>query len=81
MIKVLFFASLRDKAGQEQVDFESNGEVTVGEIKESLKAKNDNFQNALAGNVLSAVDQEMVNDAYVVSDGSEVAFFPPVTGG
>jgi molybdopterin converting factor small subunit len=30
---------------------------------------------------MAAVDQEMVDDLAMVSVASEVAFFPPVTGG
>jgi molybdopterin converting factor small subunit len=34
-----------------------------------------------AVHVMSAVNQQMVKDEEPVSDGDEVAFFPPVTGG
>jgi len=31
--------------------------------------------------ILVAVNQTVVNRSYTLSDGDEVAFFPPMTGG
>ncbi len=38
-------------------------------------------QTPLPGNLLCAVNMEYVSLLQSVSDGDEVAFFPPVTGG
>jgi len=35
----------------------------------------------LPDNILCAINLEYVNSAALVTDGDEVAFFPPVTGG
>jgi molybdopterin converting factor small subunit len=35
----------------------------------------------MPGNILMAVNQEYAEADQFVSDGDEVAFFPPVTGG
>ncbi|MEM8845227.1 MAG: MoaD/ThiS family protein [Pseudomonadota bacterium] len=71
-----FFASLRESLGQAevQVDFESN--LSVENVWNT-----STDHKPLAANTLCAVNQEYVNLAYVVQDGDEVAFFPPVTGG
>ena len=32
-------------------------------------------------NVMATVNMEYVKSSYVIRDGDEIAFFPPVTGG
>jgi molybdopterin synthase sulfur carrier subunit len=81
VIKVLFFASLRERLGCQSLDFPYQPNLTVAELKAQLKAKGDTWQQALEGAVLAAVDQDMVDDDRVIADNAEVAFFPPVTGG
>lgn len=36
---------------------------------------------AMPSNILMAVNQEYAESGQTVTDGDEVAFFPPVTGG
>ncbi len=81
MTKVLFFASLREQAQCDSLEVCLDHNITVAELKRKLIEKNDCLKRALNGNVLTAVDQEMVNDSFCIANGSEVAFFPPVTGG
>ncbi len=81
MINVLFFASIREKLQCESLIVDVPDHTTLAELKQQLKARGETWQAALSGNVLSAVNQEMVSDECVLSSGAEVAFFPPVTGG
>ena len=86
MIKVLFFASLREQlACQETVisaeELSNNNINTIELVIAFLIAQNPQWQNAFNSSVLSAVNQEMVNKTHPVNLGDEVAFFPPVTGG
>jgi molybdopterin synthase sulfur carrier subunit len=82
MIRVLYFASLRER-------LESAGETlsehpqTIAALRAFLAARGDAWREAFAGDqpVLAAVNQEMAADEQVLSDGDEVGFFPPVTGG
>jgi molybdopterin converting factor subunit 1 len=79
-IKILFFATLRDRAGQRQMSLELAEDARVGDLKNTLKAMNANLAPALES-VLVSIDREYASDEQVIPDGSEVAFFPPVSGG
>ncbi|WP_144395379.1 molybdopterin converting factor subunit 1 [Pleionea sediminis] len=81
MIKVLFFASLREKVGCDSMIFSLDDVTTVAELKKALIKYDPQFIPVLEGKVLSAVNQELVNDNFKIPDDAEVAFFPPVTGG
>ena len=75
-IKVRFFASLREQIGQAEMELPSDGVATVGDV----------WAQASAGaqppaEVLAAVNHITAGLDYPVSDGDEVGFFPPVTGG
>lgn len=81
MIKILYFASLRDKIGQaeEQMDYSGN----IAGLTDQLRARGASWSEVFADthSVLSAVNQEMAKPETAVTDGDEVGFFPPVTGG
>ncbi|MBP7079797.1 MAG: molybdopterin converting factor subunit 1 [Rhodocyclaceae bacterium] len=80
---VLFFAGLREAVGTSSFSFDLPPEVnTVGALREHLAAGSDRW-SALTRttNLRAAVNQLMVDMNAAVTDGDEVAFFPPVTGG
>lgn len=81
MIRIRYFASLRDKVGQEQEELDFGG--TIASLMALLRDRGAAWSDAFADNqsVLSAVNQEMAKPETEVSDGDEVGFFPPVTGG
>lgn len=79
-ITVLFFATLKEKAGQAsaEIDFPAGGRVA--DLKAALW---DRFP-ALPRNsatLLVAVNKEYAADGDPVPEGAEVALFPPVSGG
>lgn len=78
--KVLFFATLRDKAGGRSLDFELPPGTTVADLKARLVEEIPALGEALSIS-LTAVDQEYAADDQVIPDGAEIAFFPPVSGG
>ncbi|MDC9724560.1 MAG: molybdopterin converting factor subunit 1 [Gammaproteobacteria bacterium] len=73
-IQVKFFASLREKMGITETKIETAS--TAGEVWDMTT---NNADRPL--NVLVAVNLEYAQYDSQVSDGDEVAFFPPVTGG
>ena len=84
MIKVKFFASLRETLGVDEADLDYQpGLSTVAAVRDMLVSeKGAEWQEALVeNNVLMAVNQVMSDLSDPVEDGDEVAFFPPVTGG
>ncbi|EHY31975.1 MAG: molybdopterin converting factor subunit 1 [Sutterella parvirubra] len=84
MIRVLYFAVLRDAIGhaEDQVECPEGG-TTLGAVREALVARGEPWASAFANlkRIRGAVNQEMADDDEPVKDGDEVAFFPPVTGG
>ncbi|RAX03110.1 MULTISPECIES: molybdopterin synthase sulfur carrier subunit [unclassified Photorhabdus] len=81
MIKVLFFAQVRELVGTDSLDLD-NRYTTVDGLRTALISKGERWALALEdGKLLSAVNQSLVHGGYPLQDGDEVAFFPPVTGG
>ncbi|KMT66132.1 MoaD/ThiS family protein [Catenovulum maritimum] len=81
MIKVLFFAKLKEDLNSAGVELEFDS-ISVQALKQKLVELNPSWAKSLSqSNVLSAVNQTMVGSEFIVKAGDEVAFFPPVTGG
>ncbi|WP_432472323.1 MoaD/ThiS family protein [Amphritea sp. HPY] len=81
MINVLYFASLRETLGLAQSSHELTAGSSVAEFVDTLREQGDEWQQALSGQLLCSVNQEMVAMETILSDGDELALFPPVTGG
>jgi molybdopterin synthase sulfur carrier subunit len=81
-VSVRYFASIREAIGQggETVD---TAAATLGALRDELIARGGAHAEALARGkaVRMAVDQVMCEEAAPLREGSEIAFFPPVTGG
>ena len=83
-MKLLYFAWLKSKTGCAEEDVELPRDVsTVAELTAWLKQRSAGHAEALADEkaVRVAVNQSYAKPGDKVSDGDEVAFFPPVTGG
>ena len=83
MIKILYFASLREKLGTSGESLALPAGVNdVGGVLATLAARGGEWASlASVKNLKSAVNQDMARHESPVKDGDEVAFFPPVTGG
>jgi sulfur-carrier protein len=81
-ITVKYFASVRETMGRSSEAYACNA-ATLGALRLELIARGEPYAEALAaGKVLRmAMSQTMCDEAAVLVDGAEVAFFPPVTGG
>jgi len=81
MINVLFFAQVRELVGCDRLEI-TDTFTTVEALRQHLESKGGRFALALEpGKLLAAVNQTLVAFDHPLSDGDEVAFFPPVTGG
>ncbi len=83
-VKVLYFASVREKLGKDAEDLDlPAGVATVAGLRSHLRARGGAWAEAMAeGKLLrAAVNQDMAQPAAAIKAGDEVAFFPPVTGG
>ncbi|TVR97830.1 MAG: molybdopterin converting factor subunit 1 [Rhodospirillales bacterium] len=81
---ILYFASLREKAGLASEEVAPPAEVAdVDALVAWLRDRGGKPAEALADLrfVRVAVNQEHVSLRHPVRAGDEVAFFPPVTGG
>ena len=81
-VTVRFFASLRERLGEEQTEIPAEGIQSIRDVRAALLERGGAWQEALDNDrVLVAVNQAMARAETPVEDGDEVAFFPPVTGG
>ena len=82
MIKVVFFAALREQLESSELSLSSENLTTVADLKAELASKDEKWQQVFTNSsLLSAVNHDMVNSEQAIKSGDEVAFFPPVTGG
>ena len=82
-VTVLFFARLREQLGSagEEVELAS-GVTTAAQLRAQLASRSTAWREALeTRNLRIAVNQDMAQADALLSEGDEVAFFPPVTGG
>jgi molybdopterin synthase sulfur carrier subunit len=81
-VSVKYFASIREAIGQGGESVQTQA-ATVGALRDELIARGGAYAQSLARgkSVRVAVAQVMRDDTAALEDGSEVAFFPPVTGG
>jgi molybdopterin converting factor subunit 1 len=79
-IKVLFFATLRDRAGTKNVELEIPTETTVQALKDLVVDAYPGLKETMDTVVIS-VNREFAFDESIVPENAEVAMFPPVSGG
>jgi molybdopterin converting factor subunit 1 len=79
-VKVLFFATLKEKAGTSSASVDLPQGATVSTLKQTLL---DLFPNLPkhSSTMLVAVNKEYAFDQDVIPAGAEIALFPPVSGG
>ncbi|WP_417829870.1 molybdopterin converting factor subunit 1 [Thalassospira sp.] len=83
-MKLVYFSWVKDRigTGEETIDLPASVK-TVADLLEWLPGRGDNFANALSdpGIIRVAVDQEYATLETDVTKATEIALFPPVTGG
>jgi molybdopterin synthase sulfur carrier subunit len=87
-ITIKLFSSLREALGESEVELalsdisEASSQVDVAAIKKRLSQRGAGWKEALnQPNLVHALNHKVVFTDAVVSDGDELAFFPPMTGG
>ena len=79
-VRILFFATLRDRSGVKAVDLQLPAPTTVAEFKCILDQRFPSLKGLLSHSLV-AVNHEYVFDAALIPNDAEVAVFPPVSGG
>jgi len=79
-VKLLFFATLRDKAGTRSMDLEIPSDMTVQDLKRKIASDFPSLSESMRS-VLVTIEREYAFDEAVIPDNAELAMFPPVSGG
>ena len=81
-VSVRYFASIRESLGAGE-SLAVRAGATVGAVRDALISRGGAHASALARDraLRCALNQVLCDEASVVADRAEVAFFPPVTGG
>ncbi|WOG26823.1 molybdopterin converting factor subunit 1 [Endozoicomonas sp. 8E] len=81
MIKVLFFASYREKLGTDRLELAEIPE-NLSALRSLLSERGQDWQEVVNDSrTLVALNQTMTRKDFAIKEGDEIAFFPPVTGG
>jgi molybdopterin converting factor subunit 1 len=79
-IRLLFFATLRDRAGTRSMELDIPEDLTVRGLKEKIAEEFPSLRDSMQS-VLITIDREYAFDEAVVPANAEIAMFPPVSGG
>jgi len=81
-MQVVYFAWVRERLGLAKETVETTA-ATVTELVAELAARDERYGFAFSdiSALRCAVDQELVEFDASITNASEVAFFPPMTGG
>ena len=82
-LEVLFFASLRDVVGFAGISVRLPEPAGHGDLLAALgeRLSDDAMMALRAENVRISVNQTLATSPLCYSDGDEIAFLPPITGG
>lgn len=82
MVKVRFFAIIKNLAGKEDAQFDVGGSIKLKDLIGMIEKDFPKVGEMLrAKKVLVSVNQELGNDDMLVKDGDEIAILPPFAGG
>ncbi len=79
-IKVIFFATLKERAGRRDMLVSLPEGASVAELKQRLQEEMPALQPAMHTTIVS-INHEFAEDSERIPAGAEVALFPPVSGG
>jgi len=79
-VKILFFATIRDRAGMKSLEIDIPADLTIQGLKEKLATDYPNLKESMHS-VLITINREYAFDEAAVPANAEIALFPPVSGG
>ena len=79
-IKLLFFATIRDRAGVKSMELQISENMTIKELRDRLSSDYPNLKESMKS-VLISINREYAFDEAVIPQDAEIAMFPPVSGG
>lgn len=82
MVKIRFFAMLKNKVGQEEVKLDVPENISLEKFKQILKKEFPAITEFLdKKSIMISVNQEFATNNTMIKDGDEVALLPPFSGG
>ena len=79
-VKLLFFATLRDRAGTKSIELDIPADLTVQGLKDKISTEYPKLKESMSS-VLVTINREYAFDEAVIPINAELAMFPPVSGG
>jgi molybdopterin converting factor subunit 1 len=79
-VKLLFFATLRDRAGTKTMELDIPTDLTVQGLKDKISNEYPNLKESMSS-VLITINREYAFDDALIPPNAELAMFPPVSGG
>ena len=79
-VKILFFATIRDRAGTKSMELDVADDLTIQGLKDKLAGDFPNLKESLRS-VLITINREYAFDEAIVPADAEIGMFPPVSGG
>jgi sulfur-carrier protein len=81
-VNLKYFASIREAIGQGSESVSTKA-ATLKTLRDELIARGGAYAEVLAHGraVRMALNQDLCDESAALTEGCEVAFFPPVTGG
>lgn len=79
-IKLLFFATIRDRAGTKSLELDIPEDMTIQGLKEKLASDIPTLKESMKS-VLITINREYAFDQAIVPPSAEIGMFPPVSGG
>ncbi len=85
MLKIVFFARLRELMEMDDVsiEFPEDNTITVQQVLKIMTDQYNVFNDYIeqGHRIMIAVNQSMTDQSHQLKPGDELALFPPVTGG
>jgi molybdopterin converting factor subunit 1 len=79
-IKLLFFATIRDRMGARSLEMDIPVDMNVQGLKAKLSNDYPSLKESMKS-VLISINQEYSFDDAIIPLNAEIALFPPVSGG
>ena len=79
-VKLLFFATLRDRAGAKSMELDIPADLTIQGLKDKISNEFPKLKESMSS-VLITINREYAFDEAVIPPNAELAMFPPVSGG
>lgn len=83
-MKIVYFAWLRERLDKSEEDVDLPASVqTIGDLLEWMKTRGEEYELAFENPkvIRAAIDKTHVRAEAKIAGASEIAFFPPMTGG